>query len=247
MSFDWSTFTLEIINFLVLVWLLKHFLYRPVLSMIERRQQAVQKTLQEAQDARDEAGKLQADYQSRNAQWQTELEQRRRALDSELEAERQHRLKALDAEIIGERKRQETLQQHEQALHEKSLQARAAGQSAQFAALLLQRLATPELDRRMLDVTLEDLSALPPERIDALRTAVAKANEILVCSRLGLGTEDRTRLERALVGFASTLPTVRYTQDPDLIAGLRISIGAWELDASLAGELRLFAESGSHA
>lgn len=247
MSFDWSTFILEIINFLVLVWLLKHFLYRPVLSMVERRQQAVQKTLQDAQAARDEAGKLQADYQSRNAQWQTEVAQHRQALDGEIEAERQHRLQALAMELAAERKRQETLRQQEQALHEKSLQMRAASQSAQFAARLLQRLATPALDRCILDVALDDLAALPVDRHEALHAALAGANEIVISSNAALAAEERTRLEKALAGFGTPVPAIRYDQDPSLIAGLRISIGAWELDASLEGELRGFAEAGGHA
>ena len=55
MELDWSTFLLEIINFLILVWILKRFLYRPVLEVITRRREQVEKTLHEAHSLRAEA------------------------------------------------------------------------------------------------------------------------------------------------------------------------------------------------
>ena len=48
MEWNWSTFVLEMINFLVLVWILKHFFYRPVLGVIERRQKSIDQTVEAA-------------------------------------------------------------------------------------------------------------------------------------------------------------------------------------------------------
>lgn len=245
MSLDWSTFILEIVNFLVLVWLLRHFLYRPVLAMIEQRQHAVQKTLDDARHAHDEANALQADYQARNTQWQTELAQRRQHLGDELEAERQRRLQALQADIDAERKRQETLRKHEQETYEKAVQARAAAQAAQFASRVLHALATPALQQRMLDIALTDLAALPPERTAALRTALDGADAAVIRSAFALTAQERARIGTALAAIA-TPRAVQYVEDAALVCGLRIHVGAWELDASLAGELRAFAEADGH-
>lgn len=246
MSFDWSTFTLEIINFLVLVWLLRHFLYRPVLSMVEQRRRAVQKTLDDAQHARDEAATLQADYQARNTQWQTELEQRRQALGNELEAERQRRLQALQADLDAERRRQETLRKHAQDTYERAAQARAAAQAARFASRLLHELASPALAQRIFDMALKDLASLPSEPASALRAALNGANTVVVLSSPPLAAEERARLTTALAALAAAPPDIQYAEDANLVCGLRIRIGAWELDASLAGELSAFAEAGGH-
>ena len=51
MEFDWTTFALEVVNFLVLVWLLKRFLYRPVLACSTRRRAEVERHMAEARDA----------------------------------------------------------------------------------------------------------------------------------------------------------------------------------------------------
>ena len=52
MELNWSTFILEIINFLVLIWILKRFLYKPVLDVIARRRAGIEKTLSDAREMR---------------------------------------------------------------------------------------------------------------------------------------------------------------------------------------------------
>jgi F-type H+-transporting ATPase subunit b len=69
MNFDWTTFVLEVINFLILVWLLKRFLYRPVLDAVARRQSAVTATLADAATMRTEAQRLQTEYEGRQSDW----------------------------------------------------------------------------------------------------------------------------------------------------------------------------------
>ena len=246
MGFDWTTFVLEIINFLVLVWLLRHFLYRPVLAMIEQRRRAVQKTLDDAQKAREEAGALLADYQTRNTQWQAEQAKRREALDSELDAERQRQLDTLRADLAAEQQRQQALRRHEQETYEKAVQSRAAAQSTRFAAQLVHELATPALAERIFDLALKALASLPPDRVDALQAALADAGTVIVQSTPALSSDQRARLETALSAWATPLPAIRFDEAAELVCGLRIGIGAWELDASIAGELRAFAEAGSH-
>jgi F-type H+-transporting ATPase subunit b len=246
MGFDWSTFVLEIVNFLVLVWLLRHFLYRPVLAMIERRQRAVQQTLDDAQKARDEAHALQADYQARNTQWQAELEQRRQAFVNDLEAERQRRMQALQADLAAEQQRQQALRKRERDAYERAAEARAAGQATRFASRLLHGLAAPALAQRIFEMALRDLAALPPDRVEALRGALGSARAVVVQSSAPLSTDQRARLEATLAAWATAPPDIQYTEDADLVCGLRIRIDAWELDASIAGELRAFAEADGH-
>ena len=45
MEFNWTTFSFEIINFLILVWILQRFLYKPVTNAIARRKAAIESQL----------------------------------------------------------------------------------------------------------------------------------------------------------------------------------------------------------
>ena len=55
MEFDWLTFGFEIVNFLVLVWLLHRLLYRPVLAMIQRRRDEIAAAARAAEARQAEA------------------------------------------------------------------------------------------------------------------------------------------------------------------------------------------------
>ena len=55
MSIDWITVAAQVANFLVLVWLLKRFLYRPILDGIDAREAEIAGRMQVAERARAEA------------------------------------------------------------------------------------------------------------------------------------------------------------------------------------------------
>ena len=65
MELDWTTFLLEVINFLILVWLLKRFLYQPVLEVIGKRRQKIQAELLQAATTQDQASQLKEQYEKR--------------------------------------------------------------------------------------------------------------------------------------------------------------------------------------
>lgn len=65
MELDATTVVLEIINFIILVALLKHFLYRPIQQAIEKRQAQIKTSLDEAARLKTEAEGIQATYEAR--------------------------------------------------------------------------------------------------------------------------------------------------------------------------------------
>jgi len=84
MQLDWSTLALEILNFLVLVWLLQRFLYRPILKVVTARQVAIEATTQCAHETQEKAAALQAQYESRLQTWEQERAKARADLQEEL-------------------------------------------------------------------------------------------------------------------------------------------------------------------
>jgi F-type H+-transporting ATPase subunit b len=246
MNFDWTTFVLEVINFLILVWLLKRFLYRPVLDVIARRQAAVAATLADAATMRAEAQRLQTEYVGRQDDWERERARLRQVLDDELDALRANRLAALTQEVESERKRSEAARQHDRDVEQRELEIRALHQADAFAARLLERFAGPELDARIVEMLLADLEALPPARRDALSEALKHSGQVDVCSAREIDAGLRQRIEAVLAALAGRSLMAMYTIDPALLAGLRLRAGAWELAADLSGELAAFAGFATH-
>lgn len=248
MQYDWTTFVLEIINFLVLVWLLKHFLYRPVMGVIARRQAAVEQSIAEAQTREQEARALKTQYENRLANWETEKQKAGAALRAELEAEHGRRLHALDAEIETERARRQALAEHLDEERRRAAEEQAVAQGGRFVARLLARLAGPEMEARLADLFIEDLQRLPETRRQALRTALAEdsASAIRVLSAFPLAEERQGAIRRALAELAGRELPCAFAVDDGLLAGVHASLGPWVLSADLRDELRFFTEVAPH-
>ena len=126
MEFDWTTFALEVLNFLVLVWLLKRFFYRPVLAMIEARRAENAKMIEDAQTLRREAQDLKSEYQARLAAVDKEAHGgKARSSTRRSPPSGRRRLAALEAELTDERKRREAVEARQRS--ERRACAGAAG------------------------------------------------------------------------------------------------------------------------
>lgn len=242
MEFDGTTFALEIINFLVLVWLLQHFLYKPVTATIAQRQAGIEKTLADAQTVRTEAESLKRHYENRMADWEQEKAQARQQLQQDMEAERTRRMAALQASLDEERERRRVLEEQRTREQRHRLEEEARAEGGRFVARLLSRLGNADLEERIRQVLLEDLPHLPDRERHALRAA-GQAGEAKITSAYPLGASQRVGLAEALGGLAGRPVACEFGQDPELMAGLRVSIGPWMLRSSLLDELRFFVEA----
>jgi len=241
MEFDWTTSALEALNFLVLVWLLKRFFYRPVLAVIEARRAETVKTIADAERVRREAEGLKSECQARLAGVDQERAAARARLDEEIAAERARRLAALAAEVAAERKRRETLEARERNELELALERDAMGIAARFATRLLERLAGPELEAKLAELALSELNAQTPDKLQALRDALRDTGvSIKVVSAYPLDAARRTAFARALETLAGRALAPEFSEDAMLKAGVCIMAGSWVLMANLRDELDFF-------
>ena len=68
MLIDWFTVVAEVVNFLILMWLLQHFLYQPVLDAIDAREQRIANQMQAAEQAQANAAAERNEYERRPAE-----------------------------------------------------------------------------------------------------------------------------------------------------------------------------------
>jgi F-type H+-transporting ATPase subunit b len=240
---NWTTFVLEVINFLVLVWILKHFLYKPVLDVIARRRAGIEKTLADAKTHHEEAEKLQQQYEGRLADWEQERQQARNKLAEEIEAERANKLTKLQAELEQQREKTRVAEARRQADAMRNIEETALEQGARFATRLLEQAAGPETETRLIELAIDELKHLPDDRVAALRNSFAQTEEvIMVVTAYPLADQQRQSLEQVLIKIASPDIPLRFEENSELVAGIRITIGAWILGANLQDELAGFRE-----
>ena len=243
MELNWSTFVLEIINFLVLIWILKRFLYRPVLSALEKRREEIEQKLNEANNHHTQAIDLEQQYKKRLDDWALEKQQLKDTLQQEIQSEKKQRLKQLETELASEREKKEVVAQRHLAESLRQYQENAHEQGARFATKLLTAVASEELESRLFDLLIKTFDELDDERQITLVNACKKSSEpISVTSAFTLTESQQQKLEQKLNTLCEQSVKVNYFQNPQLMAGLRILIGASVLSINLQDELNGFVE-----
>ena len=234
----WFTIFAQAVNFLILVWLLKRFLYRPILDAIDAREKRIAKELAGADAKKAEALKERDDFQHKNE----EFDQQRAGLLSkatdEAKAERQRLLdearKAADALAV---KRQEALKSEQQSLSE-ALSRRTRDEVFAIARKALADLATTGLEERMCEVFTRRLREMDGKAKAGLDEALASASAPgLVRSAFDLPAEQRAVIQNALNETFSAEIHLQFETAPDLISGIELTSNGHKIGWSIADYL----------
>ncbi len=103
MPIDWFTVIAQVINFLILVWLLKRFLYKPILHAIDEREKGIATQLAQAEAKKAEAQQERDDFQHKNEAFDQERAALLKKATDEAQAERQRLLDEArkDADVVA--------------------------------------------------------------------------------------------------------------------------------------------------
>lgn len=244
MDFDWTTFILEIVNFLILIWILKRFLYQPVLDIIDKRRVGIDQAMADAKRIEEEAKALKQKNEQFLVDWENEKETAHAQLAAELAAIRERKLAELTHRIEEEAERRRILDERHQQEYEKKVEDRAIEQGAAFASKLLSRMATLELEQRLFQLLLEDLANLDESDKKAIVEAAASlSTPIVVQSAFPLTSEQHETLATAVYEIINQKPMMEFQCIGALLAGVHIEIGPLILHANLRDELKFFNKS----
>ncbi len=244
MPIDWFTVVAQAINFLILVWLLKRFLYKPILHAIDEREKGIAAQLAEAEAKKAEAQKERDDFQHKN----DAFDQARAALlkkaEDEAKVERQRLLDGArkDADALRA-KRQDALRDEQLNLGQEI--ARWT-QKEVFAVSrkTLADLATTSLEERMVDVFVHRLSALTGAAKEELVAALkASSQPARVRSALDLPPAQRKAIESAINEVFGAEAHVRFETAPELVSGIELSTDGQKVAWSIADYLATLEKS----
>ena len=243
MELNWTTFVLEIVNFLVLVWLLKRFFYKPVKEVMDRRRQDIDLQLQQAGEGQRQAEELRRQYENRLADWENERQDARKKLRREIDAEHRRLLSELQLQLEDERKKNEVLVARQAEERQRQSETRALELGARFAARLLEELACEEMQARLIELLMAELKDLHPEQKNTLAAMAENGRPAAaqVSSAYPLDQTQRAALQRYLETLLSHPLQDTWTQEAKLLAGVRVTVGPWVIHANLYDELQTFA------
>lgn len=247
MELSWTTFILEIINFLVLVWLLKCLFYAPVKRAIAERRAGVEKTLRDAESSKRDAQDLQTRYEGRLREWEMEKERQKEAFRKELSEERAKQLKLTESLVAEERKKTEVQQEKKDAERRINEEREAIKQALEFISRLSKEVACPELEGKILELVTKQISLAGRESLPSVATqSWERGAAVRVRSAYSLTEPQRDTLATVLKGKLGTEAPIEFGVDQNLLAGLEITIGSYVMRANLRDELEYFSVMGNH-
>lgn len=239
MLIDWFTVVAQAVNFLVLVWLLKRYLYKPVLAAIDAREKQIALALADAASQRTAAEQQRSAFAAKQSALDAESVGLLKQAASAAAAERTRLLAEARAEANGLRAQQMTALRDDQARLRQSIAHLAEQEVLAIARKVLKDLAGASLEQRIAVVFGQRLRAMDATAKEPLVAALRAGSEAVLYSAFDLGEAPRALIQSAVDETFAASIRLRFEVSAETICGVEVRVGgqklAWSMADSLSG------------
>ena len=247
MLYDWFTVSAQVLNFLILVWLLKHFLYKPILKALDAREDLIAKKIMDADSVNAEAEKEREKFRDKNDEFDRRRDELMNGARDEVNNERRRLLdEALQAVDLLRLKQQEEMKREQQALSQSIIKKTQAEVFA-ITRKTLADLADAALEEQMLKVfNLRVLNMDAGVKESVAAALKASNNPVQVRSAFDIPSGQKNNVQQSLNEIFSDEIPVRFETAPGLISGIELSANgqkvAWSISEYLVSMEKSVAE-----
>jgi F-type H+-transporting ATPase subunit b len=238
MLIDWFTVGAQIVNFLILVWLLKHFLYKPILDAIDAREKKIAAELADADAKKAEAEKERTDFEDKNKAFD---EQRNALLGKaadEAKAERERLIDQAKKDAESLRANQADVLREDQIRLGSEISLLAEKEVFAIARKTLTDLATVSLEERIGEVFTRRLRELDPKAKGLLGAALKNSSQpVLVRSAFDLPPGQKAAIQNALNETFSAVVRIKFEDSQDAICGVELTANSQKVGWSISSYL----------
>lgn len=235
MLIDGFTVVAQIVNFLVLVLLLRRFLYGPIVKAMNEREAGIASRLAEAEQAQQAAAREAAAYHQKNADLQAAHDRLLREARLDVEAQRTEALKLARTEVDEAQARWQRALQQEQATFLHELRQRVSDQTYAVARRALTDLANAGLERQIVETFLARVRALDGDDHQALADTLRLSTQpIVVSSAFDLPEDLRGRIRDTVHDRFAIVTEVQFETSPAVVGGIELKTQGHTVAWSLA-------------
>jgi len=238
MLIDWFTVAAQIVNFLILVWLLKHFLYKPILDAIDAREKRIAGELADADAKKAEAEKERTDFEDKNKAFDEQRIALLGKATDEAKAEGERLIDQAQKDAEGLRVTQADALREDQIRMASEITLLAENEVFAIARKALTDLATVSLEERVGEVFTRRLRELDPKAKELLGTALKNSSQpALVRSAFDLPADQRAAIQNALNETFSAVVRVKFEDSQDVVCGIELTANGQKVAWSIASYL----------
>ncbi len=244
MQINWFTVIAQVLNFLLLVWLLKRFLYKPILKAIDEREGKIASQIKDAQAKETTAKKEQAEFSKKN---ETFDKQKKGLLDKVVDETNKEREKLLEAARNDAAELRSKLEKSLNEMQEnlnRDLAQKTQNEVFEIARKTLADLASVSLEEQSAKLFIKRINELKKEEkkqfTDAFKSG---SNPVLVKSAFDLPKKQQTEITSAVNEILGTETNFQFKTVPELISGIELTSNGYKLAWSISEYLNSLQKS----
>lgn len=230
MKINWFTVIAQVINFLILVWLLKKFLYKPILNAIDEREKKIRNQLKDADDKKAVAQKEQDDFKKKNEDFDQQKKELMDKAVADANTQKQQLMDAAKTEADDLRTKMEKAAKEKQENDNLQVTKKIQQQVFAITRKALGDIASISLEEQSANTFNQHLAALKDDEkkqfIDAFK---ANANTILVRSAFELPAKQQKKINDAVNEVLDTKATLQFKTAPEIISGIELSTNGYKI------------------
>lgn len=230
----------QILNFAIILVVLRAWVYKPLLGMLQKRRETVEKGLEDArvaaearENAEKDASEIISDAQNKAAQIIREATEKAEVVNREVRS-------VAEADLAKQRETAlaEIAQERERSLSE------LRSEVAALAIAAAQKLIGENLDEKRQHALLSDFfSGIKDGKVVVLEDAKLSGDSAEVVSALPLTVEEQDKVKKELLSSMGKDASVVYRVDPSILGGIIVHVGDRVIDGSVAGQLQNLRQS----
>ncbi|MEP6725703.1 MAG: F0F1 ATP synthase subunit B [Bacteroidota bacterium] len=230
MKINWFTVIAQVINFVILVWLLKKFLYQPILNAIGERENKITGQLKDADNKKAAAQKEQDDFKKKNEDFDA---QKKALLDkavADATTQKQQLIDTAKAEANALRSGMEKAAKEKQQNDTREIAEKTQKQVFAITRKALAAIASISMEEQSANTFIRHLKELKDDEkkqfMDAFKS---NSNSILVRSAFELPAKQQGEINDAVNVILSADTHLQFKTTPEIISGIELSTNGYKL------------------
>lgn len=230
MKINWFTVIAQVINFLVLVWLLKRFLYKPILKAIDEREKKIAAQIKDADDKKAAAIKEQDDFKKKNDDFDQQKKELMDKAVADTNAEKNKLLEAAKNDANTLRSDLEKATKENQENQNIEIEQKIQKEVFAITRKALTDIASLSLEEQSVNTFIKRLNDSKDEEKKQFADAFkSNANAILVRSVFDLPEKQKGEINNAVDTILGTKTQLQFKTTPELISGIELTTNGYKL------------------
>lgn len=223
MEFDWFTFVAQVVNFFILVVLLKRFLYKPITGAMDAREKRIASRLEQAEQSKQQAEEQEKLFTGKQKELDDKREQYLQEAKTTAENTRKEMMEEIRKRLTEEEKEWRTSLEEKQQTFLSELEKRTLRQVMLSVKKGLSELAGQDLEARVIEQFKAKLAAVDDsEKKEFVADIQAHGKRLVVRTAFELDEQQQSTVHQMVKENLTDGIQIEFENSPALVCGIEL-------------------------